>query len=152
MGGLKLLTNGLLKNVNPIATQQYLDKANHFFEGMNLLAEDIPAYRAGVGLLAIHSAISLNDAIVVGIKGARPKYEDHMRAVIELKKVCSLKQIADKNGIEHLAWLLAKKDRVAYSTDTLNDDTAKRAVDKAQRFARWAYNQFKGILRVQAGA
>jgi hypothetical protein len=44
-----------LKNVNPIETQQFIDKADHFLHGMNLLNDDVPYYRTGIGLLAIHT-------------------------------------------------------------------------------------------------
>jgi hypothetical protein len=67
--------------VNFTATQQYIEKADCFLEGMRLLADDIPAYRSGVGLLAIHSAISLGDAIKVGLTGKRGKYQDHSQAL-----------------------------------------------------------------------
>lgn len=38
---------------------------------MNFLAEDIQSYKAAIGLLAVHSAISLGDAITVGLSGKR---------------------------------------------------------------------------------
>jgi hypothetical protein len=60
-----------VKNVNPIATQQFVDKADHFLQGMKLLNDDVKSYRSGVGLLAIHSAISLSDAIMVGLTRKR---------------------------------------------------------------------------------
>jgi hypothetical protein len=78
----------LLKNVDPVATQQYIEKADQFVQGMKLLNDDVLSYRTGIGLLAIHSAISLNDAITVGLTGKRKTYQDHTMAARELEKVC----------------------------------------------------------------
>jgi hypothetical protein len=136
-----------LKNISPITTRQYIEKADHFFQGMELLNEDVSSYRTGIGLLAIHSAISLSDAITVGLTGKRKSHQDHAKAARELETVCSSHRISDKKGIAHFKWLLAQKNEVAYQGDRLDDASVKMAVDKAQRFSVWAYNYFKEILR-----
>lgn len=136
-----------MKNVNPIETRQFIDKADHFLHGMNLLNDDVPYYRTGIGLLAIHSAISLSDAITVGLTGKRRTYQDHAKAARELEGLCSSNKISDKKGINHFKWLLAKKNTVAYLGDRIDDSSLKQAVDKAQKFNGWAYTQFKEILR-----
>jgi hypothetical protein len=136
-----------LKNISPIESQQYIDKADHFLQGMKLLNDDVSSYRTGIGLLAIHSAISLSDAITVGLTGKRRTYQDHAKAARELESVCSSNRISDKKGIDHFKWLLAQKNEVAYQGDRLDDASVKMAVDKAQRFNAWAYNSFKEILR-----
>jgi hypothetical protein len=138
-----------LKNVSPVATLQYIEKADHFLRGMQLLADGLSQYRTGIGLLAIHSAISLSDAIAVGLTGKRGKYQDHAQAASELESFCSSSKVSDKKGIAHFKWLLAKKNEVAYRSDRLDDFSARMAVDKAQRFNAWAYTQFREILRVQ---
>jgi len=136
-----------LKNISPIATQQYVEKADHFLQGMELLNDDLSSYRTGIGLLAIHSAISLSDAITVGLTGERGTYQDHARAVRELEQLCSSNRISNKKGISHFKWLLAQKNVVAYHADRLDDASVKLAVDRAERFSAWAYNHFKEILR-----
>lgn len=136
-----------LKNISPIATQQFIEKADHFLQGMKLLAEDVPAYRTGIGLLAIHSAISLGDAITIGITGKRGKYQDHAHAARELGRICASHRISHKQGIDHLRWLLGWKNAVAYAHDRIDDQAVLMAVDRAERFNAWAYNHFKEILR-----
>jgi len=136
-----------LKNLSPIKTQQFIEKADHFLHGMNLLNDDVPYYRSGIGLLAIHSAISLSDAITVGLTGERRTYQDHVQAARRLEGLCSSNKISDKKGVSHFKWLLAQKNRVAYLGDRLDDASIKLAVDKAQRFSAWAYIYFEEILR-----
>jgi hypothetical protein len=77
-----------MENRAPILTYRYVDKADHFLQGMRLLADDFEAYRTSIGLLAIHSAISLNDAILAGVTGQSGKYEDHSNAARELERIC----------------------------------------------------------------
>ena len=142
-----------MTNVDPVTTQQYIDKADHFFHGMKLLADDVRSYRSGVGLLAIHSAISLGDAIKVGLTGKRGKYQDHAQSARELGSLCASNNVSNTQGVEHLGWLLGKKNSVAYEHRRFDDDSVRLAVDKAEKFNAWAYNNFKEILRGdQAGA
>ncbi|MGA8491665.1 MAG: hypothetical protein WB711_14660 [Terriglobales bacterium] len=114
---------------------------------MTLLNDDVSNYRTGIGLLAIHSAISLSDAITIGLTGERGKYQDHAQAASELERFCSSNRISDKKGVDHFKWLLAQKNEVAYQHDRLDDASVKMTVDKAQRFNVWAYNQFREVLR-----
>ena len=136
-----------MKNINPAATRRYIEKADHFLQGMKLLNDDVTNYRSGIGLLAIHSAISLSDAIKVGLTGKRGKYQDHARAAQELSKLCASNKVSNTQGVNHLAWLLSQKTVVAYETARCDDDSIHQAVNKADRFNAWAYNYFKEILR-----
>jgi len=103
-----------LKNISPVKTHQYIEKADHFFQGMNLLADDVSSYQSGIGLLAIHSAISLSDAICVGLTGRRGKYQDHAQAARELDGLCASNKVSNKQGIRHFEWFLGQKNAVAY--------------------------------------
>jgi hypothetical protein len=141
-----------MNNISPVATQHHVDKADHFLHGMNLLADDPSHYRTAIGLLAIHSAISLSDAITVGLTGKRGKYQDHGRGATELEGLCSSNRVSDKKGIAHFKWLLPRKSAVAYRSDRLDDASVKMAVDRAQRFNAWAYNEFREVLRAKEGA
>ena len=136
-----------LKNVDPIATKQYIDKANHFLQGMKYLHDDIGEFRTGIGLLAIHSAISLSDAIAVGLTGHQEKHTDHLQAARKLDELCGLNKISDRRGIEHFRWLLGQKSSVAYQDRRFDDNSVRLAVEKAQRFSVWAYEYFREVLR-----
>jgi hypothetical protein len=114
---------------------------------MKLLNDDSRNLRYGVGLLAVHSAISLSDAISVGLTGNRGKYQDHVQAARELSRLCASNKVSDVQGIRHLEWLLGQKNAVAYEHRRFSDDSVRLAVEKAERFNVWAYNHFKEILR-----
>ena len=136
-----------MRNISPIATKQYTEKADQFLKGMKLLNNDSGDLRYGVGLLAVHSAISLSDAISVGLTGDRGKYQDHTQAARELKRLCASNKVSDVQGIRHFEWLLGRKNAIAYEDRRFGDDSMRLAVEKAERFNVWAYNHFKEILR-----
>jgi hypothetical protein len=139
-----------VKNVDPVATRQYIEKADHFFQAMKLAADDVPSYRTGVALLAVHSAISLNDAIAVGIKGKKRKNQDHSKAANDLQKIAKSHGLKDLNGIGHFRWLLQEKSKIAYGPERLDDAFVGLSKTHAERFQAWAYNYFKEILRASA--
>jgi len=114
---------------------------------MKLLNDDVSSYRTGIGLLAIHSAISLGDAITVGLTGERGKYQNHAQAAAELNRLCVSNKISNVQGIRHFEWLLGQKNAVGYEHPRFGDDSVRLAVEKAERFNVWAYNHFKEILR-----
>jgi hypothetical protein len=135
-----------MENRDPILTACYVDKADHFLQGMRLLADDVEAYRTGIGLLAVHSAISLNDAIFAGIRGERWTADNHFAAVHELERICNELKITAAQGIRHFSLLLSNKTEFAYGTQRIDDSAVKSAVDRAERFANWAYTHFKEVL------
>src|SRR5260221_3065158 len=127
----------------PILTDHYVDKADHFLHGMRLLAYDLGAYRTSIGLLAIHSAISLNDAILAGVMGQSRKSEDHSIAARELERICGELKIDKMPGVRHFSLLLSRKSEIAYGDQRIDDNDVKSVVDRAERFANWAYTHFK---------
>jgi len=76
---------------------------------MKLAADDLPAYRTGIALLAVHSAISLNDAIAAGLTGKAGRHQDHLTAAAELERSARKHRISNLNGVSHLRRLLAEK-------------------------------------------
>jgi hypothetical protein len=128
-------------------TQHYVERADHFLQAMKLLSDDLAAYASSVALLAVHSSISLNDAIAVGVTGRRSKSDDHKRAATDLERVCAVSKVTDRKGIQHLKWLLSSKTDVAYGERRLEREFILAARDRAERFQAWAYNNFKGVLR-----
>jgi hypothetical protein len=141
-----------LKNLDPLATQQYIEKADHFLQAMKLAALDLPSYRTGIALLAVHSAISLNDAITASLTGRSSRHQDHLESVKELQKLAKKHRIQNLNGVMHLRWLLTEKTRIAYGRERLDDALIRMSVLRAERFYAWAYNYFKEVLHVAGGS
>jgi hypothetical protein len=141
-----------MKNLDPVATQQYIEKADHFFRAMKLAGLEISEYRSSIALLAVHSAISLNDAITAGSTGKRVRHQDHRAAARELEGISRKQRIQNLNGVGHLRWLMVEKTRIAYGRERLDDALVRMSVDRAERFHSWAYNYFKEILHASFDA
>ncbi len=117
-------------------------QAEELLGAMNLLMDDIASYKSAVALLAVHSAIAYNDAVLKRLTGSTYKGQDHSEAARKTKAACVKKKIngkkIDASGIQHLERLVAKKTSYSYS-GIVDVRIAQDAAMKATRFANWAY-------------
>jgi hypothetical protein len=70
----------------------FLERANHLSAARKLVADDAD-YTSALALLAVHSAISWNDAVSMRLVGNVVKGEDHMRVVVLLEKQCASRKM-----------------------------------------------------------
>ncbi len=93
----------------------YHRRALQLMNAMQLCRDDLKTYASAAALLAVHSAISYNDALLLKLKGQRHKSEDHKRAVIVIENACRQARLEGR-GIKHLAHLLSAKTDVSYGS------------------------------------
>jgi len=124
----------------------YYRRATQLAGAMKLCQDDLSAYASAAVLLAVHSAISYSDAIVVGLGGPRPRGENHREAVIALKRTCS-KVGMDHRGITHFERLLSAKTDISYGDKRVDDERVTALCIAAERFEAWA----ERILQRQGG-
>jgi len=100
---------------------------------MRLVAGD-ESFKDAIPLLAVHTAISLADTILVGFAGRRGNDVNHRESLNELGKICNQRK-QDSTGLKHLDWLLKRKTDFAYGDKNLNIDTDIKAAQlHAERF------------------
>ncbi|HEY2585607.1 MAG TPA: hypothetical protein VGI81_07580 [Tepidisphaeraceae bacterium] len=121
-------------------------RAESFASGMKFLSDDLDTYAAAVALLAVHGAISLTDAVLIGYSGRRSKEQDHRAASALLEKLCHARRV-DGSGLKHLVWLLARKTNFAYGDRRVDRSEVKAAVLMAERFQAWVYRTFPEVAR-----
>jgi hypothetical protein len=112
-------------------------QAEELLGAMKLLMDDLASYKSAVALLAVHSAIAFNDAVLERLTGSVPKRKEHAEGHRQTKKACSRKKI-DAAGVQHLERLIASKTSYSYA-GMVDEKRAQDAALKAQRFAHWAY-------------
>ena len=118
-----------------------------FYQAMRLLSDDVNAYGNAVALLAVHAAISLADAILIGCTGKRGNEQDHRAAIGALSRLCGERRI-NRDGIGHYRWLIEKKTPFSYGDRRLDPDKDNNnAMVKAERFTVWAYKYFDVIAK-----
>jgi hypothetical protein len=122
------------------------DRAEALFRTMRLVAGD-ESYENAIPLLAVHTAISRADAILVVCAGRRGNDANHRESLNELSKMCNQWK-RDSTGLKHLGWLLKRKTDFAYGDKNLDIDTDfKAALLHAERFVTWTYSVFPEIAR-----
>jgi hypothetical protein len=115
----------------------YHRRATQLAGAMKLCQDDLPAYASAAALLAVHSAISSSDALLIGLGNTRPRGENHQAAVTALKRACTVAKI-DHQGIAHLQRLLSAKTSIAYGEKPVDDERAATLCIAAERFQVWA--------------
>ena len=91
----------------------YHHRARQLASAMKLCQDGMSAYASAAALLAVHSAISYSDALLIGLGGTRPRGENHREAITALKRACTGAKI-ESQGITHLQKLLSAKTDISY--------------------------------------
>ena len=123
--------------MNEASFTVYYRRATQLANAMKLCQDDLPAYASAVALLAVHSAISYSDAILIGLGGVRPRAENHWEAVAALKRTCTKAGI-DRQGIPHFQRLLSAKTDISYGEKQVDNEKVTALYWAAVRFQTWA--------------
>lgn len=119
------------------ASEVYCSRGEQLSNAMKFFVNDVKDFPSAVALLAVHSAISYNDALMILLTGKRSKSEDHREAATLTRSACQQDKI-DPAGITHLAKLLSAKTDVSYGNQAVRQDKAEVLLYAAQRFEAWA--------------
>jgi len=115
----------------------YYRRATQLADAMKLCEGELSVYASAAALLAVHSAISYNDAILIGLGGTRPRGENHQEAITALKRACTGARI-ECQGIAHLQRLLGAKTDVSYGEKQVDNERIEALCIAAERFQVWA--------------
>jgi len=121
-----------------VQVQVFLNRARDFLKGVDLLKDDLTAYRYASALLAIHGALSYGDALRSGMGITNLSSDDHTRAAIDLRKLLVDRKYKDLKGPDRLRTLLSRKSRIAYAPDAARENEIEDILKQAERFAIWA--------------
>lgn len=113
---------------------KYFRKALQFSKSMHA------AFSEGdwdsTGLLAVHTAISTNDALTAsraGVRSAGPKHDDAVRLFL-----AHYTDSASEEAAKQLKWLIGKKSLVEYEARAFSEREAEEAVERADRLLEFA--------------
>lgn len=101
-----------------------------------------------IGLLAVHAAIALADAILVATEGSRSKSENHADASRRLRDWCSAKRL-EATGIKHFEWLLENKTHFSYGERPVLAERLQASKMKLDQFFVWVLRTFPDVTNLE---
>ena len=110
----------------------YLNKANDFYE-MTQKASDSENW-TGIGLNAVHCAISSCDALLAFHLGIRSTSDNHMDAVDLLMRIPKVRLSEEAGAFKRI---IAKKNLIAYECREFRRSEALEILKMTERFYRW---------------
>lgn len=124
----------------------YHRRARQLAGAMKLCQDGMSEYASAAALLAVHSAISYSDALLIVFGGARPRGENHREAITALRRACAGAKI-EQQGITHLQKLLSAKTDISYGEKPVDEVRITALCEAAKRFQKWA----EGVLQRREG-
>ena len=126
---------GRRRQVDRTRWQQFHTVAQNFAQAAQMATEF--QYWNAAGVLFVHAAIALTDALTVKVGGVKSAGEDHMLAADLLESVLAVDAEAQK-AIRHLRALVQEKTLVSYSGAIYRQEDVRRMARHLERFRRWA--------------
>ena len=126
---------GRRRQVERSRWQQFRSVAESFVAAAAVATEF--EYWNAAGVLLVHAAIALTDALTVKIGGVKSVGEDHMLAAGLLETVVVI-DAEGKKAIAHLRALLEEKNLVSYSGEIYRREDIRRMGRHLDRYRTWA--------------
>jgi hypothetical protein len=108
--------------------------AEYFARAADLATEF--QYWNAAGVLFVHAAIALADALTVKVGGVKSVGEDHMLAADLLESVLAV-DTEGKKAIGHLRALIQEKSLVSYSGAIYRQEDIRRMARHLSRYRSW---------------
>ena len=128
------------RRVDAGEAESYAGAARQFFDCADL-AKDCGYWNAA-GLLLVHGAIALADAVAIKLKSVKSTGDDHKDAVALLGEVVAGAR-GRKEAMTQLGRIIDEKNRAAYTGVSFRQGDVERMEKQAKRFRSFA----EGILR-----
>ena len=109
------------------------------------LVEDDAGYASATALLAVHTGIALNDALLLVWSGKPLKGKDHRASVRATEAQCRLRKL-QADGVRHLSTLVQNKSAVSYGDEPVTQKQALALAEAAKRFEAWTFKNCKELV------
>ncbi len=123
------------RQVDRTQWRQFHAVAENFAQAAEIAAEF--RYWNAAGVLLVHAAIALTDALTIKIGGVKSAGEDHMLAADLLESVLAV-DVEAKRAIRHLRTLIQEKTLVSYSGEIYRQEDIRRMSTHLNRYRTWA--------------
>jgi len=124
-------------SVHRSKTADYKAVAESFYNGAEVAGEF--GYWNEAGVLYVHAAIALADAMAIKLGGVRCRGEDHHETVALLDELVAPSPQKQK-ALNQLRMIIDHKNLVAYSGEVFQRRDAEKLAKLLERFRTWALN------------
>lgn len=126
---------GRRRQVERSRWRQFRSVGENFANAAEVAAEF--EYWNAAGVLLVHAAIALTDALTVKVGGLKSAGEDHMLAAALLETVVAI-DADGKKAIGHLRALIEEKNLVSYGGEIYRREDIRRMGRHLVRYRAWA--------------
>jgi len=109
-----------------------------------IFMESDEAFCSALALVAVHSGIAFNDALLARFDRSALGNEDHTKAVELTDEECKRRRL-DREGLSQLRKLLKAKTKVSYGPERVTQETSKALSIAAARFEAWFHKTMEAI-------
>jgi hypothetical protein len=135
-----MVRSGARKRVERTDWAGYAAAADEDHAGACLL-QDGRKYRSA-GILLVHAAIALTDALTIRVGGVRSAGERHQEAIDLVRELLPNTPGLD-GAVRHLDAIIREKNRVSYTGDALTGNEISRLRTHYERYASWVKDRLK---------
>ena len=121
--------------VHRTKVKDYQSVAESFYRGAELAREF--EYWNASGVLIVHAAIALADAIAIKLAGVKSRGEDHHETIALLEEVVAPGE-EKKKALVHLRRIIDHKNTVSYSGELYEKKDIEQLWKQVARFREWA--------------
>ena len=121
--------------VHRTKAKDYRAVAESFYHGAEM-ARDFEYWNAS-GVLIVHAAIALADAIAIKLAGVKSRDEDHHETIALLEEVVAAGE-EKKKALQHLRRIIDHKNAVSYSGEIYDRTDIEQLWKQVARFREWA--------------
>ncbi len=129
-------------SMNKSLASNFIQVSNNFNEGANIAFEY--EYYNAAGVLIVHAAIALADAITIKLGGVKCKGENH-NEILGLLKDLSPAGTQRNNALNQLEAIISHKNAVSYSGSIYDKKDIEKLLKHFQRFSNWALSIFNSL-------
>jgi hypothetical protein len=133
--GVVMPRTGRRRQVERSRWRQFRSVGENFAKAAEVATEF--EYWNAAGVLLVHAAIALTDALTVKVGGVKSAGGDHMPAAALLETVVAI-DADGKKAIGHLRALIEEKTLVSYSGEIYRREDIRRMGRHLDRYRAWA--------------
>lgn len=129
--------------IEKIRSVNFISVAENFSEALKA-AFDFEYFNAA-GVLIVHAAIALADALTIRLGGVKCRGENHYE-IISLLRDLAPDSVQKEKALTHFAAIIDHKNAVSYSGEIYTKKDIEKIIKHYERFSGWVKNLINSLI------